>query len=155
MPDRTLASRLGQLALALVNATLLLAVALVFGLWLLVGRVQHFAAETASEAARAIGADVTGQLQGEVAGLATTLDNLATLDQRLSAAIERAGTADGPAVTELTGLRGDVQGLAAAVDRLNDTATALRSGAEGSLRDSLQQMLLDLAGKIGPVAPSP
>ena len=142
MPDRTLASRLGQLALALLNATLLLAVLLVFGVWLLIGRIQHFAADTASEAAQALGADVTGQLQGEVAGLATTLDNLSSLDQRLSAVIDKAGTSDSPAVTVLTGLRGDVQGLTAAVNRLNDTATALRSGAEGSLRDSFQQFLL-------------
>ena len=155
MPDRTLAARLGQLALALLNATLLLAVVLVFGVWLLIGRIQHFAADTAEAAATALGTDVTGQLQGQVAGLTTTLESLSNLDQRLTVAIEQAGTTDGPAAAELTGLRSDVQGLTAAVVRLNDTATALRTGAEGSLRDSFQKFLIEIAGQIGPLPAKP
>jgi hypothetical protein len=48
MNDITFGSRMRDLALALLNATLLLAVLLVFGLWLLIGRVQTLAADTAA-----------------------------------------------------------------------------------------------------------
>lgn len=156
MPDRTLASRLGQLALALLNATLLLAVLLVFGLWLLVGKVQHFATDTAEAAATALGADLKDQVQGQAASLATTLDTLATLDSRLSDAIDRAGTGDSAAVTQLTGLRGDVQQLTVAVTRLNDTATALRDQSGAALAGTFHDFLVELAAQIQPLpAPTP
>lgn len=155
MPDRTLSSRLGQLALALLNATLLLAVLLVFGVWLLVGRLQHFASDTAEAAATALGADLTGQIQEQIGTLNGTVASLSTLDARLGEAIDRAGTGDSAAVAQLTGLRGDVQDLTAAITRLNDTAVSLRDQGGAALTDSFRSFLVDLAGRLGPLPQTP
>jgi hypothetical protein len=75
MPDRSLGSQLGQMALALVNATLMVAVLLVFGLWLLIGRAQDFATDTARAAAEAVGSEA----QGRIAERAASLDEAMTL----------------------------------------------------------------------------
>jgi type IV secretory pathway TrbL component len=153
MPQRTLKSRLGQLALALLNATLLLAVLLVFGLWLLIGRVQGFTADTARAAAAAMGEELGAPLGERAASLAATLDSLATLDTRIGAAIAGAGSADSKAVAELGALRSDVQGLTAAVGALNTTATGLRDLPVTAVSDTLHQILLDLAARLGPSSP--
>lgn len=156
MTERTFGSLLRQLGLALLNATLLLAVLLVFGAWLLIGRVQHFAADTAEATAKAIGADLQDQMPGEIATLGATLESLSTLDARLGDAIAKAGSGDSAAVAQLTGLRGDVQGLTASVNRLNGTAQALRDNGGAVLTDSLHGFLLDLAERLGPLAaPTP
>lgn len=155
MPDRTLAARLGQLALALLNATLLLAVLLVFGTWLLIGRVQHFATDTAEAAATALGADLKDQMAGQTASLGATLDRLSTLDAQLSDAIARAGSGDSVAVAQMTGLRSDVQALTVSVDRLNATAQTLRDSGGEVLTQTLHSFLLDLAGRLGPLPVPP
>ncbi len=154
MPDRTFGETLRQLALALLNATLLLAVLLVFGTWLLISRVQHFATETAEAAATALGADLKDQMTGEVATLSATLENLSTLDARLSDVIAKAGNGDSAAVAQLTGLRSDVRTLTVSVDQLNSTAHALRDNGGEVLTETLHGFLLDLAGRLGPL-PSP
>ncbi|QLQ19129.1 MAG: hypothetical protein HZT43_11315 [Exiguobacterium profundum] len=152
MPDRTLGQTLRQLGLALLNATLLLAVLLVFGAWALIGRVQHFAADTAEAAATALGDDLKDQMTGEVATLGATLESLSTLDARLSDAIARAGSGDGAAVEQLTGLRSDVQALTASVNQLNGTAQALRDNGGAVLTDTLHSFLLDLVSRLAPLA---
>ena len=154
MPDRTFGRTLRQLALALLNATLLLAVLLVFGGWLLIGRVQHFATDTAEAAATALGADLKDEMTGEMATLGATLEDLSMLDARLADAIAKAGSGDGAAKAQLTGLRTDVQTLTASVDRLNSTAQALRDNGGAVLTDTLHSFLLDLAGRLAPLAAS-
>ncbi len=149
MQQRRLKSRLGQLALAVLNATLLLAVLLVFGLWLLFGRVQGFATDTARAAAAAMGET----LDDRANGLAATLDSLSTLDTRISAAIAGAGSTDRPALAELSALRADVQGLTAAVGALNAAATGLRAQPVTAISDTLHLILLDLAARLGPASP--
>ena len=154
MPDRTFGRTLRKLALALLNATLLLAVLLVFGGWLLIGRVQHFATDTAEAAATALGADLKDEMTGEMATLGATLEDLSMLDARLADAIAKAGSGDGAAKAQLTGLRTDVQTLTASVDRLNSTAQALRDNGGAVLTDTLHSFLLDLAGRLAPLAAS-
>jgi hypothetical protein len=141
MPERTLSSRLGQLALALVNATLVLAVLLVFGLWLLLGRAQGFAADTARAAASAIGIDLEAQKDQASA----TLSRLATVEARLTDAATRAAAGDSAAQTELAALRGEVRALTEAVGRLDATAAALRDQGSAALAGMLRQALLTLA----------
>jgi hypothetical protein len=156
MPDRTLASQLGQMALALVNATLMLAVLLAFGLWLLLGRMQEFAADTARAAAAAVG-DAAGQgIAERAATLDAAMTNLATLEGRVTDAVSRAGSADSPAVAELAALRTDLQALTAAVGRLADTATALREEPAAAASSVLSQILQSLAARLQPpAAPEP
>lgn len=155
MPDRSLASQLGQMALALVNATLMLAVLLVFGLWLLLGRTQDFAADTARSAAGAIGSDLGERMAERAAGLDAALASLATLDGRLDAAIARVGTADGPAVAELGALRADVRALTTSVGTLADAAVALREAPADAVSEVLRQILQGLSERLGPPQPSP
>jgi Tfp pilus assembly protein PilO len=155
MPDRSLGSQLGQMALALVNATLLLAVLLVFGLWLLIGRAQDFATDTARAAAEAVGSEAQGRIAERAASLDEAMTRLASLESRVTEAIDRSGTADGPAAAELAGLRTDVQALTAAVAGLTATATALRDAPADAIGAALQQILQDLAARLAPDAPAP
>lgn len=160
MPNRTFGSQLGQFALALVNATLMLAVLLVFGLWLLLGRAQDFAADTARAAAGAIGNEAGGRIAERVATLDKAMTTLATLEVRVNEAIARAatlaGTANSPAVAELGALRGEVQALTAAVDGLTKTAASLRDKPADAVGAVLHQILQDLTARLAPlVAPVP
>jgi hypothetical protein len=151
MADRSFASQLGQLALALVNATLMLAVLLVFGLWLLMARAQDFAVDTARAAAGALEAG----LADRVSGLDAAMSRLATLEDRLDAAVARAGTAEGPAVAELGALRTDVQALTGAVEKLAGAFVALRTTPADAVSEVLHQILQGLAARLGPAQPSP
>jgi hypothetical protein len=151
MADRSFASQLGQMALALVNATLMLAVLLVFGLWLLMGRAQDFAVDTA----RAAGGELREGLADKVSGLDAAMSRLATLEDRLNAAIARAGTAEGPAVAELGALRTDVQALTVAVEKLAAAFVALRNEPADAVSEVLHQILQGLAARLGPAQPSP
>jgi hypothetical protein len=151
MPDRTLGSQLGQLALALVNATLLLGVLLVFGLWLLLGRAQDFAADTARAAAGELGE----RLAERAAGLDTAIAELGTLQDRLSAAVARVGSAESPAATELAALRNDVQALTATIERLAAVAVTLRDQPAGAVSEMLRQILQGLAARLGPPLQTP
>jgi hypothetical protein len=155
MPTRTLRLQLGQLALALVNATLLLAVLLVVGLWLLLGRAQDFAADTARAAAVAIGEGAGERIADRVATLDDTLERLGTLEGRVDGAIARAGTTDSPAVAELGALRTDVQALTAAVRGLADAAATLRDQPANAVSGLLSQILQSLAARLGPPQPQP
>jgi hypothetical protein len=150
MPQRSFRSQLGQLALALLNATLLLAVLLVFGLWLLIGRAQDFAADTARAAAGVVGSDLGEQVAERAASLDAALANLTTLDTRVGDAITRAGTADGPAVAELAALRTDVQALTVAVGGLAESTAALRDQPAEAVSDFISQILQGLATRLGP-----
>jgi hypothetical protein len=150
MPQRSFRSQLGQLALAVLNATLLLAVLLVFGLWLLIGRAQDFAADTARAAAGVVGSDIGEKVAERAATLDAALANLTTLDTRVGNAIARAGTVDGPAVAELAALRTDVQALTAAVGGLADSTDALRDQPAEAVSALLHQILQSLATRLGP-----
>ena len=151
MAERSFASQIGQLALALLNATLVLAVLLVFGLWLLLGRAQDFAADTAQAAAGAVGADLGERITERAAALDAALARLATLEARVGEAVARAGTADGPAVAELAALRSDVQALTATVGGLAQAATTLRDQPADAVSDLLSRILQGLAARRGPV----
>jgi hypothetical protein len=150
MPQRSFRSQLGQLALALLNATLLLAVLLVFSLWLLIGRAQDFAADTAQAAAGVVGSDLGEKVADRAASLDAALANLTTLDTRVGDAVARAGTADGPAVAELAALRTDVQALTAAVGGLAESTAALRDQPADAVSALLHQILQGLATRLGP-----
>jgi hypothetical protein len=155
MSDRTLGSQLGQMALALVNATLMLAVLVVFGLWLLLGRAQDFAADTARAAVGVTGSDLGEKVAERAASLDAALAGLTTLEARVSEAIARAGTTDSPAVTELVALRTDVQALTAAVSGLGKGLSALRDLQAEAATDVLSRILQDLATRLGPPQPPP
>jgi prophage DNA circulation protein len=143
-------SQLGQMALALVNATLMLAVLLIFGLWLLLGRAQDFAADTARAAAGVVGSELGEKVAERAASLDAALANLTTLEARLGDAIARAGTADGPAVTELAALRTDIRALTSAVDGLAKSTDALRDHPAEAVSDLFSQILQGLATRLGP-----
>lgn len=155
MPQRSLRSQLGQLALALLNATLLLVVLLVFGLWLLIGRAQDFAANTVGAAAGVVGADLGEQLAGRAAVLDDAIASIATLEGRIDAAIAKAGTNEGPVLTELGALRTEVQALTTAVGGLANTASALRDRPADAVSGLLHQILQSLATRLGPPQPPP
>ncbi len=155
MSQRSFGSQLGQLGLALVNATLMLAVLLVFGLWLLLGRAQDFAADTAQAAAGVVGSDLAGKVAERAASLDAALASLTTLEARAGEAIARAGTSDGPAVTELAALRTDVQALTGAVNTLAEGTSALRDQPAEAVSDLLSKIFQGLAVRLGPVQPPP
>jgi hypothetical protein len=155
MSQRSLGSQLGQLALALLNATLLLAILLVFGLWLLLGRVQDFAADTARAAVGVAGSDLGEKVAERAASLDAALASLTTLNTRVGDAIARAGTSDGPATTELAALRIDVQALTAAVGGLAEGTAALRDQPAEAVSDFISQILQSLATRLGPPQPPP
>lgn len=154
MNDITFGSRMRDLALALLNATLLLAVLLVFGLWLLIGRVQTLAADTAAAAATAIGSDLKGRLSTEIDGLNAALTRIGGLEGRIGETVTRACSADGAAVAELAALRGEVQVL-------NGNIAAVRTGIDQitgqtteAFRAMLRNGLIDLANRLGPLPPA-
>ena len=122
----TFASRLRDLALALLNATLMLAVLLVFGAWLLLGRVQDFAAETVGAVAETVGSDLRARLDMQAGRVAEALDRVTTLDDRLVETAEHLrsapGTADQAVAAELAGLRADLR-------RLNESFAAAETGS--------------------------
>jgi hypothetical protein len=155
MPDRTMGSQLGQMALALVNATLMLAVIMIFGLWLLLGRAQDFAADTARAAAGVVGSELGEKVAERAASLDAALANLTTLEARVGDAIARAGRADGPAVTELAALRTDIQALTSAVGGLAKSTDALRDYPAQAVSDLFSQILQGLATRLGPPQPPP
>jgi hypothetical protein len=150
MSDRTLGSQLGQVALALVNATLMLVVLVVFGLWLLLGRAQDFAADTARAAVGVVGSDLGGKVAERAASLDAALAGLTTLEARMGEAIARAGTTDSPAVTELGALRTDVQALTAAVGGLAQSVSALGDRPAEAASHALSEILQGLATRLGP-----
>jgi hypothetical protein len=131
-------SRLRQLALALLNATLLLAVLLVFAAWLLLGRVQHFAIDTAT----AIAPDLRARLESQITETQTALTKLRDLDDALKTRIT---TADAATAAQLQALRGDVQALTAKLTELQFQAAALSQTAPTALRAGLRQTLRDAA----------
>ncbi|MEM6596192.1 MAG: hypothetical protein AAF672_15500 [Pseudomonadota bacterium] len=84
-----LGPRMRDLGLALLNATLLLAVLLVFGIWLLLGRIQDFAADTVGAIADNVGADMRQRIATQANTTAATVERVRDLDTRLLAALDR------------------------------------------------------------------
>ncbi|MGL4281894.1 MAG: hypothetical protein ACRCS0_16155 [Albidovulum sp.] len=153
MAEPGFAARAKALCLALLNATLLLAVLLVFGLWLLLGRAQHFAADTAAIAASVAGAELREKAQAQIAWLGAAAEGIKGIEARIDGAMSKVAAGDSAAATELQGLRADVQGLNATIGSARDTLVSFKSDASGSLREVLREFLTDLAARLGP-APS-
>lgn len=150
MAEKTFGSRLKALLLALLNATLLLALLLVVGLWLLLGRAQDFAADTAAMAASAAGAELREKAGAQLAGLGTAAERVKGLEARIDGAMIKVAAGDSAAATELQGLRSDVQGLNATIGSARDTLVSFKSDASGSLIEVLREFLTDLAARLGP-----
>lgn len=145
------ASRLRDLALALLNATLMLAVLLVFGAWLLLGRVQDFAAETVGAVAETVGGDLRTRLDTQTTRVSDALARVSTLEDRMGDATQRLTTApaaaDPATAQELAQLRDAVQALngtladrgrEATAPELAETRARL-SALEGQLTDQIEK----------------
>jgi hypothetical protein len=150
MTETTFPSRLRQLALALLNATLMLAVLLVFGVWLLVGRVQDLATGTVAAAAEKVGTDVQARLVQQARDITDTIENVKGIDGRIDATLAKVQNVDSAAATELKGLRSDVQLLTTTLGGIRTDIAGLRADTAGTLRAAFQQLLIDLADRIGP-----
>lgn len=145
MTQPTFRSRLRNLALALLNATLMLAVLLVFGAFLLLGRVQDFAADTMAQTVETVGVDVTDRMAAQAAEVSAVINQIKDVDVRLKAS---AAAADSATAEEIAGLRADVQGLTGALDGLREEA---RDGVVSSdvsvLLDQMKEIDLGLQAK--------
>jgi type IV secretory pathway TrbL component len=150
MAHKTFGSRLKALFLALLNATLLLALLLVIGIWLLLGRAQDFAGDTAAMAASAAGAELREKAGAQLAGLGTAAERIKGVEARIDGAMTKVAAGDSAAAAELRGLRSDVQGLNATIGSARDKLAGFKSDANGSLRDALRELLMDLAARLGP-----
>ncbi len=147
----SLARTLGQLALALLNATLLLALALAVAGILLVGRVQNFAADAAAKAVTAIGPEVQARVAGDFATLDQALGRIGTIEARLA---DISVGADSAAAARLDALGTDVQALTAQLAALNDGIADLRRQGDGTLRAALHDLLAEAASALAtPPAP--
>ncbi len=154
MAEPTLTSRLKGLFVALLNATLLLAVLLVFGLWLLLGRAQDFATDTAALAASAAGASIRENAVAQIGGLGAAAERLKSVQTRIDGALTKVAAGDSAAAAELQGLRSDVQALNVTIGSARDAFLSMTADATGSLKDAVRQLLIDLAARLGPV-PAP
>jgi len=150
MAENTFGSRLKALLLALLNATLLLALLLVIGLWLLLGRAQDFVADTAAMAASAAGAELWEKAGAQIAGLGSAAEGIKGIEARIDGAMTKVVAGDSAAATELQGLRSDVQGLNATIGSARDTLVSFRSDTSGSLIEVLREFLTDLAARLDP-----
>lgn len=128
MAEATFGSRIRQLLLALLNATLLLALLLVLAVWALLGRVQSIAE------------GIQARANGPIAALAETAQKLEALPDRIDAATAKVAAGDTATAAELAGLRTDVQALTAAV-----TALPTADGT-AALQAAIQQIVADAAG---------
>ena len=147
---RTLGTLLRRLGIALLDATLLLALALAIAAIVLLGRVQNFAADTAAVTRGALGPAVTERLGGDLDRLGEAADRLASIDARLAAlqAAQAAGTA--PGEPELAALRDELAGLTARFTALNATLDEIRVLGAGSARALLAQIMAALAPTAAP-----
>lgn len=155
MADKTFGARLKALFLALLNATLLLALLLVVGLWLLLGRAQDFAADTAAMAASAAGAELREKAGSQLAGLGAAAERIKGIEARIEGTMAKVAAGDSAAAAELQGLSSDVQALSTTIGSARDTLSGLKSDATGSLKDALRQLLTDLAARLGPATAAP
>ncbi|HQU67256.1 MAG TPA: hypothetical protein PLI43_03560 [Albidovulum sp.] len=155
MAEKTFGSRLKALLLALLNATLLLALLLVIGLWLLLGRAQHFVANTAAMAATAAGAELREKAGAQIAGLGSAAERIKGVEARIDGTMAKVAAGDSAAAAELQGLRSDVQALNTTIGSARDTIVGFKSDASGSLRDVLREFLIDLAARLGPAPAAP
>jgi hypothetical protein len=144
-PDRTLGRSLGQLALALLNATLLLSLALAVAGLLLISRLQTFGADTAAAAVAAIGPEVRGRIAGDMDSLRAALDRLGAIETRLVAATE---TADSAAATELAAIRAELVQLRAQVATLTGGLANLRAAADGGMRAALHRLAAEAERRL-------
>jgi hypothetical protein len=146
---KTLPRTLGQLALALLNATLLLALAVLVAALVLVSRVQGFATDTARAAATAITPELRARVDSGLDRAAQGLDRLEALQARLAAA-----SADDLDAPQLQALRSEVAALTAQLAELNAGLRDLRASADGGLRAALRDALTDAAATLGPLPPT-
>ena len=128
----TLGRTLRALALALLNATLLLILGIAVALWALAAEVRGIGQDAARAAAEALGPDARA-LRGR---LDAALTRLGTLDDRMVAAAGDAASLS-PLHAEVAATREEVAALRAAVERLSATAEAAPAAAATRLRAAL------------------
>ncbi|MBE2275737.1 MAG: hypothetical protein IAE87_05510 [Rhodobacteraceae bacterium] len=146
--DATLRSRLRALGLALLNATLLLAVALVFGSVLLIARVQSLAADVTAAVQAGIGPAARAALAAELPELTAAAARLQGVQDRIDAALLRVGTADSAAAAELAGLRRDVQMLAGQVADLSLRLQQMGTEGYQAVIAAMRQVLGEVAARL-------
>lgn len=146
----TLADRLRTLGLALLNATLLLAIVLVVSLILLAGRVQRLA-ETATGALDSVAEDARALAARTMPQVAETSARLEDLNNRIDAALAKGG--DSGTAAELAGLRTDVQALTAEVKGLSDDLRVMGADGYQALIAAIQTALAETATRLGAALP--
>jgi cell division protein FtsB len=153
--DRTLMHRIGQLALALLNATLLLLVLLAICGIILINRVQSIAADTAEAAAAAYGPELRAMVTDDLAKMQTALTRLETIEFKVANLADMTDTA---AAAELRALREEIGILNAQIADLTTDLDELRAAPSQGVRAALHQILSDLADRLSdpriPPAPS-
>jgi hypothetical protein len=134
---------LGQLALALLNATLLLALAVIFAAIVLVTRIENAATDTARAVAAAVTPEFRNRVETGLDRVSQTLARLDGLDAHLAQA-----SATGDAAPQLQALRDDVAALTIEVAELNTGLHELRASAIGGLRNALRDAMTDAAAAL-------
>jgi len=140
----TFGSRLRTLGLALLNATLLLAILLVMAAALLVARVQHLA-DTATEAVGAVTDKARTTIAEDIPKVTDTLARLTDLQGRLDAAMVGADTAT---AAELAALRGEVQVLTVEVAGLSDSLHRMGANGYQALVNAMRTVLAETSTRI-------
>lgn len=146
----TLAGRLKALGLALLNATLLLAIVLVVALVLLAGRIQRLA-ETATGALGDVAEDARALAARTMPQVAETAVRLDDLNDRIDLALAK-GTDTGTAA-ELAALRTDVQALTVEVKGLSDDLRGMGADGYQALVAAMQTALAETATRLGAALP--
>lgn len=121
-----------KLGMAFLNATLLLALALVISGIVLINKVQNFAGDTAAALREGIGAEVIEGLSDNLATLERTVARLQALDAELA-------RSDTP--TELTELRDELR-------QLTETVRDLRMEIETSSTEAAQEFSARMAAAV-------
>lgn len=125
-----------KLAMAFLNATLLLVLALVISGIVLINKVQNFAGDTAAALREGIGAEVIEGLSESLATLERSVSQLQALDAELA-------RSDAP--TELTELRAELR-------LLTETVRELRLEVETSSAEAAQEFTARMAAAVAAAA---
>lgn len=145
--DPTFASRLRALALALLNATLLLAIILVIVALLLVSRVQKLA-DTAAGALGSVTEEARATVAVNLPKVGEALERLKGLEARLEVALAGENLADTATVAELAALRAEVQALSGQVAELSDGLQAMGRDGYQALVAAMRTALSETAARL-------
>ncbi len=144
-PSRTLRKTLGQLALALLNATLLLALAVIVSALMLTDRLQSLAADTAAAAVATIGPDLRERLGQDLATVHQALARLDTLEARITAATTEA---DSATAAQLVEVRDEIRALTRQVTALNAGLSDLRATSGASVQGAIDTVLAAIVTRL-------